>query len=372
MIQKSNSAPEPGKIANKWDRKPVLLFVDHSVPQYDLYAGSRTNFMYLKLLLDMGFEIKFLPADFYRIEPYSTELNQMGVETLDGDWFRENWQDWIQANGHGIDYVFLHKPDPAFEILPVVLEHSSAAIIYQCHDLHYLRLSRKAEIEGDPAILEEAKHYEEKEDYVFSNSDVLLTFSDVEERFIREKYPDKKVFTVPLFFYQEMNPTNCDFSKRTDLLWVGACAHTPNEDAITWFINEVFPRVSEQLPDVVFNVVSADPPENIAALDSDSIRILGRVSEEELANLYRTSRLMVVPLRFGAGVKGKVIETMYKGLPLVSTGIGLEGIKGIGELFSPKETPQEFAEEVVSLYQDYASSSHWPSRYKTESPVHRI
>ncbi|MGD9022082.1 MAG: glycoside hydrolase family 99-like domain-containing protein [Lysobacterales bacterium] len=352
MTQDNSNPGALEPIAGKWDRKPVLLFVDHQVPQYDLYAGSRTNFMYLQLLLEMGFEVKFLPTDFHCIEPYSGELGRMGVETLDGDWFRENWQSWLVTNGRGIDYVFMHKPDPAVEVLPVVLETTSAAIIYQCHDLHYLRLQRMAEVESDPEILEEARRYEEIEDYIFSNSDVLLTFSEVEERFIRAKYPDKKVFTVPLFFYRGARDVEREFGKREGLLFVGACAHTPNQDAIEWFSREIFPLVLEEVPEAVFNVVSADPPEDIAALDSDSVNILGRVSDEELAGLYRSSKLMVVPLRFGAGVKGKVIESLYEGLPIVSTGIGLEGIKGIDAVASPVDTPEDFASELVRLYRD--------------------
>jgi len=350
MTRENNSSTERNKISEKWERKPTLLFVDYSIPQYDLYAGSRTNFMYLKLLVEMGFEVKFLPADFYRIEPYSTTLNRLGIETLDGDWFRENWENWLRANGPGIDYVFFHKPDPAAEFLPAVLNHTNAAIIYQCHDLHYLRLQRKAEVENDEAILEEARLYEEKENYIFSNSDVLLTFSEVEEKFIKDKFPQKAIFTVPLFFYEGMEDTSRDFSRRRDLMYVGACAHTPNRDAIAWFSREVFPLIRQQVPDIVFNVVSADPPKDISSLDSESIRILGRVSEEELAELYGASRMMVVPLRFGAGVKGKVIEALYKGLPIVSTAIGLEGIKGIGDLASAYDTAEDFAAEVVSLY----------------------
>ena len=91
------------KQAGAGERKPTLLFVDYAVPQYDLYAGSRTNFMYLKLLAGMGLNVKFLPADFLRVEPYSSELNEMGIETLDGDWFKENWEQWLKDNGQGID-----------------------------------------------------------------------------------------------------------------------------------------------------------------------------------------------------------------------------------------------------------------------------
>ncbi len=350
MIQNQNSTHGRDEISQSPGRKPTLLFVDHSVPQYDLYAGSRTNFMYLSLLVEMGLEVKFLPADFHRIEPYSSELNRMGIETLDGDWYRQNWKSWLRANGPGFDFVFFHKPDPAAVFLPEILSCSSAAIIYQCHDLHYLRLQRKARIENDPAILEQAKGYEEKENYIFSICDVVLTFSEVEEKLIKEKFPRKTVCTVPLFFYENARANGQEFSDRSDLLYVGASAHTPNRDAISWFAKEIFPLIRQTIPEIVFNVVSADPPEDIASLDSESIRILGRVSDDELEELYANSRIMVVPLRFGAGIKGKVIEAFRHGLPIVSTAIGLEGLKDIDQLISPHDTPEEFSSEVISVY----------------------
>lgn len=332
--------------------KPTLLFIDYAVPQYDAYAGSRTNFMYLKMLVDMGLEVKFLGADFLRVEPYSSELNRLGIETLDGDWYRENWENWFKDNGRGIDYVFFHKPDPAAAFLPAVQRYTNAAIIYQCHDLHYLRLRRQAGLDHDKTILDEANLYEQKEDSVFTNSDVLLTFSHDEERIIREKFPHKKIFTVPLFFYENEPGAKHDFGLRRNLIFVGASTFTPNHDAITWFCNEVFPLIRQQLPDMVFNVVGADPDEDIRSLHSDNIRILGRLTEDELKDLYDDVRIMVVPLRYGAGVKGKVIEALYNGIPLVSTAIGLEGIKGIEQLLAPRDTAEDFAAQVISLYSD--------------------
>ncbi len=331
----------------------MLLFVDYEVPHYDLYAGSRTNFMYLEMLAGMGLEVKFLPGDFRRVEPYSSELNELGIETLDGEWYRENWKSWISENADDIEYVFFHKPGPASEFLPTIKRCTKAAIIYQCHDLHYLRLRRKAEVENDEAIFKEAKLYEKKEDYIFANSDVLLTFSELEEKLIKTKFPYKKVFTVPLFFYSELSEPDQDFSKRHDLLYVGSCSHAPNHDAITWFCKEVFPIIQEQNPEIALNVVGSDPPEDIQELNSDSIRILGRVSEDELQSLYASVRMMVVPLRFGAGVKGKIIEALSYGLPLVSTTIGLEGIKGIDQLLTAQDLPEGFASDVTCLYWDH-------------------
>ena len=350
MTRNKEKSTGLAKVSKTLEGKPVLLFVDYEVPHYDLYAGSRTNFMYLEMLVGMGLTVKFLPADFRRVDPYSSELNELGIETLDGEWYRENWENWLRKNGRKIDYVFFHKPDPAASFLPAVLRYTRASIIYQCHDLHYLRLQRKAELENDKSILKEAKFYEDRENFIFASSDVLLTFSEVEEKFIKAKFPDKEVFTVPLFFYQDLRNSDRDFSKRKDLLFVGACAHTPNRDAVSWFCNEVFPRIQRQIPDIALKVVGADPPADITALNSKSIQVLGRVSEEELEQLYDSVRMMVVPLRFGAGVKGKIIESLYHGLPLVSTSIGLEGIRGIERLVSPQDSPEDFAAEVVSLY----------------------
>ncbi len=340
------------KNSKNWERKPTLLFVDYAVPQYDLYASSRANFMYLELLVEMGLEVKFLPGDFLRVDPYSSELNRLGVETLDGDWYRDNWQSWLSENGQGIDYVFFNKPDPANNFLPAVQRFTNAAIIYQCHDLHYLRLKRKAKLENDPAILEEARLFEQKENSIFAESDVILTFSEVEEEFIKEKFPRKAVFTVPLFFYRELYAPERDFNRRQGLLYVGAFTHTPNRDAVSWFCNEVFPRIQKQIPGIALNLVGADPPEEISALQSKDIRVLGRVSDEELGAQYASVRMMVVPLRFGAGVKGKIMEAMHNGIPFVSTGIGLEGIGGIEKWVSPQDDPEDFALEVVSLYTD--------------------
>ncbi len=350
MIGKKNKIATVVKASNNGEREQTLLFVDYSVPQYDLYAGSRTNFMYLEMLVGMGLVVKFIAADFERVEPYSSELNQLGIETLDGAWYRDNWENWLQENGQGIDYVFFNKPDPTNIFLSTVKRCTNAAIIYQCHDLNFLRLRRKASVENDKTVLAEAKLYEEKENFIFANSDVLLTFSDVEATVIKKKFPNKKVFTVPLFFYQDVCEPKRDFGQRHGLLYIGACAHSPNRDAVSWFCKEIFPLIQQKVPDIALNVVGADPPKDILSLHSESVRILGRVSEDELKSLYQNVRMMVVPLRFGAGVKGKIIEALYNGIPIVSTAIGLEGIKGIDQLAAPQDSPADFAAELVALY----------------------
>jgi len=331
-------------------RRPTLLFIDYAVPMYDKYAGSRTNLMYLRLLVNMGISIKFLPADFKRVDPYSRELNDLGIETLDGKGFADNWQSWFEENGHKIDFVFCNKPEPTKKFLTAIKKFTRAAIIYQCHDLHYLRLQRKAQLEDDEKVCVEAKYFELHENYIFKNSDVILTFSSMEEKILKKKFPQKEIFTVPLYFYESVPSQMTPFDQRRDLLFVGSCAHTPNKDALDWFCKEVFPLVREQVPSIVLNVVGTNPPKDILALQSENIKVLGGVCDTELDSLYKGVRVAVVPLRYGAGVKGKTIEAFYHGVPIVSTSIGLEGIKGIEQLTAAQDEPTAFASEIVDLY----------------------
>jgi Predicted glycosyltransferases len=331
--------------------KKTILFIDYQVPLFDQFAGSRTNYMYLRMLLHMGFNVKFIGADFFRIEPYSTALNDLGIETLDGDWYRENWKQWILQNAQYLDYVLLNKPDPANMFLDFIKENTDAKIIYQGHDLHYLRLERKYEVEGDKKILSEAKKYKDIESSIFAKADMVFTFSAEENSIISNSFPEVNVKTVPLYFYEEFPPVSYEFGNRSSTLFVGGFAHTPNIDAISWFCKEILPLVHRAVPELVFKVIGSNPPPEIRCLASDRVQILGFVTDEQLKQHYQTSRLVVIPLRFGAGVKGKTLEAMYHGLPIVSTSIGIEGIPDISSVISPTDDAESFARRIIDLYQ---------------------
>lgn len=333
-------------------RGKTLLFIDYEVPHYDMYAGSRTNFMYLLLLAKMGVSVKFMPADFRRVEPYSSELNRAGIETLDGKRYRDNWESWLRDNGDSIDFVFLHKPEPALKFLDLIKKHVKGLIIYQCHDLHHLRLQRKYETEKQLQVQHEARRYEVLENRIFSASDVILTFSSFEQKIISSRFPHKTVKTVPLFFYDDVHSPDHDFSKRKDLLFVGGFGHTPNRDAIAWFCKHVLPDITPEIPNIILHVVGSNPPAEIRSLESDNVRIHGQVSDDDLQALYARVKIVVLPLRYGAGVKGKTIESLYYGVPIVASSISLEGIEGIEKITTAHDDPRDFAAEVVSLYKD--------------------
>src|SRR6185369_7769613 len=105
----TSSMIENSTIAATGDRATLagkgILVVDYEVPHYDLYAGSRNTFMYLKLLSELGLQVWFLPDNFKRPEPYSTALENLGIEVLHGEWFQQNWQQWVLTNRDKLHYV---------------------------------------------------------------------------------------------------------------------------------------------------------------------------------------------------------------------------------------------------------------------------
>lgn len=163
-----------------------------------------------------------------------------------------------------------------------------------------------------------------------------------------------KAKAITAYVYEDfLNNLNLDFEKREGLLFVGGFAHPPNADAVLWFAREVFPLIREKLS-VNFYIVGSKVTEEIKALEQpgNGIVVKGFVSEEELSELYRTCRLVVVPLRYGAGVKGKVVEAIYNGAPIVTTSVGSEGIPGVEDVLLVEDQPEAFADTVVKTYSD--------------------
>ncbi|MBK6736536.1 MAG: glycosyltransferase [Haliea sp.] len=102
-------------------------------------------------------------------------------------------------------------------------------------------------------------------------------------------------------------------------------------------------------PDIKLNVVGSNTPDSVKALAGKHVIVHGYLSDDELAERYRQTRMVAVPLRFGAGVKGKILEAMQHGVPLVTTAIGAEGFAEPNIVFNIKETPADFAQELIEI-----------------------
>jgi glycosyltransferase involved in cell wall biosynthesis len=340
--------------------RKTMLVIDISVPDYDKHAGSRTIFHYLQLFVNMGFNVKFMDNNAIehgvKYEPYVSVLEQMGIEVLYGPWYRNNWESWLKERVRDLDYVYLHKPYPSTKYVDIVRYHTKAHIIYNCGDFHYLRMVRQYKITKDPRDLEESRKLKKMEFSLFEKSDLVLTYSEQEKSILSKKMPRKRVRVMPIFFYDEKFPLgqNKDFKERHGIIFVGGFAHLPNVDAVLWLVNRVFPKILDRNPDVLLTIIGSNPPEEILKLKSRNIAVTGFVSDENLDEYYSKSRVVVAPIRFGAGVKGKIIEAVAHCVPVVTTTRGIEGIRDVDGIAKVADREDDFAAYVLEMHENQA------------------
>ena len=233
-----------------------------------------------------------------------------------------------------------------------IKKKTNGRLIYFTVDLHYLRERRNFVYDDDPKHLFASQWLKNLELQIFSKSDIVLTPSNYEEQIIRESLPNKKVFTIPLHLYDfslEENKTVVKFADREGILFLGGFGHPPNEDAVLWFVEEILPRVKQHLPEITFTVAGSKPTEKILALEKKDLQVTGYVAD--LVPLFAKSRVFVAPLRYGAGVKGKIVTSMLEGVPVVTTSIGNEGLNlANGQEALIADDPAAFASHIVELY----------------------
>lgn len=332
--------------------KKIAVFVDHYIPTFDRDAGSRTIYEYIELFMERGYHVILIPDNFYRSEPYADIYEQKGVEVLYGPYYSLHYLDWIRENGPELDVFFLNRPHIAMHYIDAIRTDTRAEVLYYGVDLHFLREQRQYEITKDPELPFSIARSKILEFELMHKSDCSFYPSYVEEETVREIDPSINVLTLPVFIYPALERAPYALANRRDLMFVGGFDHLPNRDAMVWFVQEVLPLVWRREPDITFHIMGSNPPEEVQALAGPGVRVHGYVSAETLESYYRKCRLSVVPLRYGAGIKGKVIEAMGSGIPVLTTSIGAEGIRDAGRFLAVEDEAEGFAARLCALYGD--------------------
>jgi GT2 family glycosyltransferase len=330
--------------------RPVILVADHYVPEPDRDAGSRTIMCCIRALQAAGMIVKFWPHNLHYSPGYTEALQDIGVEVAyggDGDTFRQ----WIAENGADVDHVLLSRPEVAAAFIPELRRSGRSRLIYYGHDLHFRRMRLQAEVLGDTSLARAADRMEKLERSVWREVDVVLYPSDEEAAIVSDMEPRVTARAiVPYCFADFAAPRQATLEPV--ILFVGGFAHAPNQEAVLWFVDQVLPLIRERVPAVSLAIVGSNPSPQVLGLAGDGIRVAANVSDAELREHYRTSRVAVVPLRYGAGVKLKVVEALREGLPLVTTPIGAQGLPGLDQVALICDDPQSFADAVCQLLED--------------------
>ncbi|MEO0437603.1 MAG: glycosyltransferase [Pseudomonadota bacterium] len=343
-----------------------VLIIDHYIPHPDKDAGSRSTFMYIELLLALGCRVQFMGANFFPHEPYTSQLQAMGVEVLVGEYIARNLDGWLREHAPYIDEIFLHRPHVAEQFLPDLRKlPNRPPISFIGHDLHYLRLRRQAELTRDDSDFQESQRWERRELAVIDQVDKAYYFSQVELDELAQQVPAEKLRKIPLYATSVSEVPSYTPTQEQSLIFVGGYNHPPNVDAADWLVKDIMPALRERLDSPHLHLVGSNPPEAVQGLACSDVTVHGYLSDAELDQLYREAAIAVVPLRFGAGVKGKVIEAIAQGLPLVTTTIGAEGIPAAADVMWIAGNAKTFSDLICTILNSDEKRKEKLSRYQS-------
>jgi GT2 family glycosyltransferase len=331
--------------------KGLILVIDAYTPEPDQDSGSLRLSYIFDCLQQLGYGVTFFADNRGFAGRYSKALQAAGVEVLYNPWIA-SLQDFFRERGPEFSHVVVSRHYVAANYLALVRRYCpKAKFIFDTVDLHYLREERLAELENSLPLRRVAAQTKRSELSVIRQSDATLVVSPVEQAVLRAELPDARIEILSNI--HRVAGSRAGFADRKDLFFVGGYQHPPNIDAALWFVNSIWPLVREKLPGVQFHLIGSKAPERIKSLQGDGVVFHGFV--EELDPWLDGCRLAVAPLRYGAGVKGKVNMSMSRGQPVVATPVAVEGLHAVdGEDVLVAESPEEFAAAVVRLYQDRA------------------
>ncbi len=344
------SLPENGDIdsfnAPREGEKRILV-IDHHLPMSDRDSGSLRMLNLLTILLRLNHQVTFLADNMADIPPYGDELRKRGIVFPHNPYFN-SVRAYLQLEGRNFDIVILSRCDFARKHIADVREFSpQSRVIFDTVDLHFLRESRLAQMTNDPAahrIAEEKRQFEYE---LIDRADETWVVSPTERELIQANRPEATVEVVSNIVDTPGSAT--PFSERSDILFIGSFQHPPNIDAVLFFAKEIFPSVRAKLPRVRLYVIGDKAPPEIITLSSSDIVITG--FQPDVSFYFNSIKLSIAPLRYGAGVKGKINQSMGYGVPVVATSIAAEGMKlTSGQDILIADEPEQFASALVHLY----------------------
>ena len=346
-----------------------VLVIEQRLPWFDKASGSLRLFSILRLLKNQNYHVTFIARDGMDQDDYTRLLQKMGIEVYatDPQKLREMG---VGINGREFPEIDLKKIldernyeiailsfyDIALQYLPEIREYSpKTKILIDTVDIHFVREQRQAELEKDRELLKKAAETKQKELSIYGKADAIITVTEKDWDQINDYLPGKKHFVIPNIHAADNSPL--ELHGRAGLVFVGNFNHLPNVDAVRYFLDDIFPRIKKKMPGTTLTIIGPFLPEDIASLQNEDIIVTGYVPKTE--PYLKKARVSIAPLRYGAGMKGKIGEAMARGVPVVTTPIGAEGM-GItdGETALIADSPEGFAEGVVKLCSDDSLWNH--------------
>jgi len=326
------------------------LLVDVITPKPDKDSGSIDTLQYIHMLQALGYKVVFCPHDLLHAGRYTEVLQRLGVECLYQP-YTTTLRAHLMQYGRHYDLVILERAHVAVQHIDEVRRHcGKALVLFNTVDLHFVREQRQAEIEQSAELAERALLTKAQEYAVMRQSDATIVISETERELLQREWPALRVAAIP--YIRPVQGCANPFARRHDLLFVGGFLFDPNIDAVNWFLEEIWPLIRQALPDVHLLLVgSGMPPELVKGWQRPGVEVLGYV--ENLKPVIDRCRLSIAPLRYGAGIKGKIGTSLSHGVPCVATPLAAEGM-GLTDRDNVMlgSDAEAFAAAVIELYCD--------------------
>jgi len=324
-----------------------VLVVDAEYPRADRDSGSLRMFNMLMLLRELGCHVQFWASAATDRDDYARALEQHGIQLIVAP-SRTRALRWWYAHGKSLNVVFLSRLPVALGSIRLASRYAAqATLVFDTVDLHFLRVARGAAMRGDSAEAAWAEELRKSELDLMRTADLTLVVSEYERALLRELTP-----TVAVQVLSNVHPVHgrqSPFAERKGLLFLGNFEHEPNVDAAHWLVEEIMPRLRARLPGVILHIVGYAGTEALAGCAGLDVLVHGFVSD--LEPVLRGVKLAVAPLRYGAGVKGKINMAMSHGVPVVTTPVGAEGMALINRQDAMiADGCDAFVDAIVELY----------------------
>jgi glycosyltransferase involved in cell wall biosynthesis len=333
--------------------KRNILVITHTTPIPDLDGASVRIVRLMQMLIELGWSVTnlsagqgFHPVYQQRAAAARAFLTSQGIETPPPAPVTA----YLAAHGARFDAIWLGVSGGPDFIPALRRAAPQAVIVFDTIELTFVSMARAAEVQGSARLAAQAQAVQASQLQMVAQADFTLVVTEEEQRVLAALTPAAAVRVISNVHVA--SDDELSIADRRDLLFVGNFVHRPNRDAAHYLVTTIWPRLRQALPGVRLQLVGLPTPE-IEALAAADVQVVGHAPS--LEPFFRRSRLSVAPLRFGAGIKGKVLESMAYGLPVVMTSIAAEGAhveSGIHALVA--DAPAAFTAAVVQLYQDDA------------------
>ncbi|MEO8240024.1 MAG: glycosyltransferase [Flavobacterium sp.] len=336
-----------------------VLIVDTKIPEFNKDSGSRRLTEIIKMILKNNIGV-FLMADFkeYRYKSEYIEIfREMGAivyePSLDESGELITKEKFLKIILPKVNFTWLHRPEIFGKYYPIVKKYKpEAKIFFDMVDFHYLRFKRESELMNNSEIMKTADKYLKLELDNCKKADKIIVISDLDKDALKEHYvDDSKIISIGNVHQYLKNDTPVNFENRKNLLFIGGFDHKPNVDCVNYLHEEIMPLVWKTHTETAIVIIGSNPPDSILKLNSEKFKILGYVND--VSSYFLNARIFVAPLRYGAGIKGKIGQSLEYGLPLVTTNIGAEGFDfGQNKSYTIGNTSKEIVDNIIAIYEN--------------------